>query len=130
MKHAIFAALAVLLAVPAAATAKKPAASASHADKAKAVVTALSKSDFTGATRDFDATMKKALPADKLKAVWAQLEAQVGKYKGIGGTRSEKVPSFDVVYVLTKFEKADLETKVVFDTKSQVGGLFFVPKAK
>jgi hypothetical protein len=52
------------------------------------------------------------------------------KDKSLGGTRNEKIQSFDVVFVVTKFEKADLETRVVFEGKDRVSGLFFLPKTK
>ena len=42
--------------------------------------------------------------------------------------RTGKIQGYDLVYVLSKFEKAELECKVVFDGKKQVSGLFFVPK--
>lgn len=95
---------------------------------AREIVTAFSKGDYAGVTRHFDATMKKALPPDKVKETWQQLQAQAGKFKAQGGARTDKIQGFDLVYVLTKFEKADLECKVVFDDKKQVAGLFFVPK--
>lgn len=95
---------------------------------AKEIVTALSKGDYAKAGAHFDATMKKALPEEKVKSTWQQLQSQVGKFKSQGAVRTEKIQGYDAVYVLSKFEKAELECKVVFDDKKQVAGLFFLPK--
>ena len=95
---------------------------------AKALVTALSKGDYAGATRNFDDTMKKAMPVDTLKGVWEQIQAKVGKFKSQGAARTDKIQGYDVAYVLIQFEKSELECKVVENDKKQVSGLFFVPK--
>jgi hypothetical protein len=39
----------------------------------------------------------------------------------------EEKPGYKIVFVTCQFERAMLDTKVVFDSKRQVAGLFFVP---
>jgi len=94
---------------------------------AKDLVSALAGGDFKKATEDFDGTMKKALPAEKLQQVWNSLIAQSGPFVEQLGTRREKILQYDVIFVTCKFENAVLDTKVVFDRSKQIAGLFFIP---
>jgi hypothetical protein len=127
-RHLLFAAGAAAVAGGAA----RPAAAADRTADAKNVVALLAKGDFAGASKGFDDTMKKALPPDKLKAVWGQITGQAGAYKSQLGTRSEKFAqsgkAYDIAYVTCQFEKGKLEAKVVYDPAGKVAGLFFVPK--
>jgi uncharacterized protein len=93
---------------------------------AEALVAALAKGDFAAAGKDFDDAMKKALPEDKLKATWAALQKQAGPFKKQSGVRAEAGGKYQFVFVTCRFEKADLDVKVVFDG-DKVSGLFFVP---
>src|SRR5262249_20810718 len=45
---------------------------------ARALVTALTKEDFAAATKDFDETMAKVMPSDKLGSMWKLVQMQVG----------------------------------------------------
>ncbi len=94
---------------------------------AKDLVDSLASGDFNKAVENFDDTMKTALPADKLQQVWNSLIVQCGAFIEQKGTRTTKIMGYDVVFVTCKFEKAVLDTKVVFNDKQQVTGLFFVP---
>ena len=87
----------------------------------------LAKADFGGAVARFDATMKQALPEAKLREVWEGVQAQAGAFKEQVKSRAEKVTGYDVVLVTCQFERATLDTKVVFNSNRQVAGLFFVP---
>src|ERR1039458_10154976 len=93
----------------------------------KQFVELLAKEDFTGAVARFDATMKTALPEPKLRETWQTLQAQAGAFQKQLGARATKVAGYDVVLVTCQFERMALDTKVVFDVKGQVAGLFFVP---
>jgi dienelactone hydrolase len=96
-------------------------------DTAKALVEALAKEKFADAAKDFDDTMKKALPGDKLESIWKSIVGKVGAFKERTGVRTEKLKGFEVVYVGCHFEKADLDVRVVFNADGTVGGLQFVP---
>jgi dienelactone hydrolase len=112
--------LAVALAAP---TAEPP----KLEDRARDLVTALGKDDFTAAAKDFDEAMNKALPADKLGDTWKGIVKQVGPLKKQGAATREKVQKYDVVWVACEFEKATLYTRVVFDAEGRVTGLSFRP---
>jgi uncharacterized protein len=94
---------------------------------ARALVTALSKEDFAAATKDFDETMAKVMPADKLGSTWKLVQMQVGAFKKQGGARTEKVGKYDVVVLLCEFEKMNLEARVSFSPDKKVSGLGFTP---
>lgn len=97
---------------------------------AKDLVEALLEGDYERATENFDETMKKALPAAKLREVWNSIIAQMGPFVEQTGIRREKIQQYDVIFVTCKFEKGVLDTKVVFNSSKQVAGLFFVPGNK
>lgn len=75
----------------------------------------------------FDDTMKAALPEDKLEELWGQLLAQVGEYQEQVGVRSESQEGYQIVILTTRFAKALLDVRVVFDSQGRIAGLFFAP---
>ncbi len=95
--------------------------------KANYFVTLLEKEAFNEAAKDFDARMAAALPADKLREAWQQIQAQAGSFKEKTATRTEKKGAYDIIYVLCAFEKTNLDVKIVFGKDQKIAGLFFVP---
>ncbi len=96
-------------------------------DRAEAFVDLLVAKKFSEATADFDATMLQALPAEKIAGVWTQINAQAGKYQRRTVPRQTKEGIYDVVWVPCVFERATLDTKVVFSGDGKIAGLFFLP---
>jgi dienelactone hydrolase len=96
-------------------------------DKAKNFVTLMTQNDFTAAVADFDSTMTSVMPASKLEETWKTLNAQVGQFKEQTGTRTEQMAQYNIVYVQSSFERAELDIKVVFDDSGKIAGLFFAP---
>lgn len=94
---------------------------------ARDLVNSLVSGEYKEAVENFDSTMKKVLPAEKLEEVWNSVIAQAGPFVEQLGTRKEKILQYEAVFVTCKFENAVLDTKVVFDRKQQIAGLFFVP---
>ena len=76
---------------------------------------------------DFTPTMKEALPADKLTAVWNDLQTKMGTYQSMGEPTQTTEQGYTVVYVPLTFEKGTLRAKLVYDNTNYVAGLFFVP---
>jgi hypothetical protein len=95
---------------------------------AKGFVDMLVKGDYEGAFAQFDATMKDAMPVEQIEAAWGSLLAKTGEFKKIAGVRQAKEQGYNVVYVTCGFEKARLDVKVVFNDKSEISGLWFLPK--
>jgi len=84
---------------------------------------------FDKAVEPFDATMKQALPAEKLKVLWDGLATQCGQFRRATDTTTEKIKQYDVVYVTCEFQRGKLDTKVVFDG-NKITGLFSVPSGR
>jgi hypothetical protein len=82
---------------------------------------------FDMAVSQFDATMTKVMPADKLGELLNGLEKELGAYQKRGKSRLERVQKYQVVFIPCTFEKGVLELKVVLDKQQLVTGLFFVP---
>jgi len=94
---------------------------------AKRFVELLAKNDFATAVKDFDETMTRVMPPEKLQEVWASLLAKTGPLKKQVSVRTAKVPKFEIVLVTCEFEKATLDVKVVFDAAGKITGLWFAP---
>jgi uncharacterized protein len=94
---------------------------------AKAFVDLLVKKDFKSAVGYYDATMKKALPEDKLKEAWSSLITQAGAFKRQTSARIEYSGGYSIVFVTCEFEKASIDIKVVFDKEKRIAGFFFTP---
>lgn len=94
---------------------------------AEAFVGCLAKGDPRSAVAPFDATMKKALPEEKLRDTWRALLQQAGEFKKQLGTRILQIGGFDVVFVTCEFDRAVIDVKIAFNAAGQIAGLFFVP---
>jgi len=98
--------------------------------KAREFLTALEKGDFKLAARDFDETMLKVSGPDKLEALWTkQLPAQLGALKKQAAARRDQLRGYEIVLITCEFEKATLDTRVVFDKAGKIAGFGFVPTA-
>jgi hypothetical protein len=98
--------------------------------KAREFLTALEKGDFKLAARDFDETMLKVSGPDKLETMWrTQLPPQLGAFKKQAAARRDQFQGYEIVLVTCEFEKATLDTRVVFDKAGKIAGFGFVPTA-
>jgi hypothetical protein len=100
--------------------------------RAAAFVDLLAKHEFAQAVREFDDTMRTALPAGKLAEVWGELEKAGGKFLGADPpARVEEIAQCMAVYVPCRWEHNRLDVKVVFDQGGKINGLWTVaPGAK
>ncbi len=101
-----------------------------NVEKAKRFVSQMAAGEFDKAVEPFDKTMARVLPASKLNEIWDGLVKQYGPLRQTTDTRTEKVKQYTLVFVTCEFERGRLDTKVVFNTKGEIGGLFFVPSGK
>jgi fermentation-respiration switch protein FrsA (DUF1100 family) len=91
----------------------------------KAFVGLLAKGDYAGCVAQFDSTMTAVMPAEKVQEMWVSVAAQSGAFKKQLGARSMKYKSYDIIFVTCEFERDTLDTRVVFDTRGKIAGLFF-----
>jgi len=97
------------------------------AELGRGFVELLSKGDSATAVQSFDATMKQAMPAEKLAQAWTDLTGQLGAFKEQAGVRTATEQGFEVAYVRCEFERGAADVKVVFDGAKRVSGLWFLP---
>lgn len=117
-------------AVPWCAGAETPAETASSNElQAAKLVQHLAAGEFASAAADFDETMLKALPAEKLQEAWKASTSKLGKFSRVASTSSSKVKragqELDVVVVACEFESQVIDARVVFNSDGRIGGLFF-----
>lgn len=93
---------------------------------ARKLVEQLAEGDYEGATAKFDDTMRSGLKPAQLQMVWSGIIRSIGDYEQITLVRHESVDVYEIFLLTCKFEKAWLDTKVVFLRDGQVTGLFFL----
>jgi uncharacterized protein len=95
--------------------------------KAEAFVATLAKGDYAAAGKDFTPAVRKALPDDKLQALWESLTKQAGPFGKTLGSRTEKRGPYQIVFVSCEFAKTKLDVRVTFDAEQKIAGLGFIP---
>ncbi len=71
--------------------------------------------------------MKSRLPAAQIQATWEALANQAGPFQEITDVRREQVQGMETVIVTCKFQRGDIDVRVVFDPDKKVAGLFMTP---
>lgn len=85
---------------------------------------------FTGgkasdAVKMMDATMRAAMPEATTAAYFAGLVEQLGAYGSVLRSKHAQEAGYNVVYVTLAFAKAEIDMKVVLDSRGNVAGLWF-----
>lgn len=119
---------ALLLAVPAHAQN----VDADCSSKAVALVDALARRDFSGAVTDFNADMKRVVPANRLRDIWNGVLTSAGDYQRHDDAAASPAPPPQVaalIVVPLHFAKASLNALVSCSADGQVAGFFLQPRA-
>ena len=109
------------------ADAEQRSVAASCVARATSLLDQADKSDFAGATRDFDAKMRGDMPPSKLKQQWESM-AQFGKLVARGQSHVGTGQGYLVVMVPLIFEKANLVAQIACGSDGRVAG-FHVTQA-
>jgi dienelactone hydrolase len=96
---------------------------------AQAVIAALQAKQFASVEAEFTDKMKEALPPGRLEATWAQVQGQVGALKSCGTPAVATQGEYQIAHASCEFERARLETQIVFDAAGKLAGLNFRPPA-
>jgi len=94
---------------------------------ARAFVQQMNSGQFDQSVQNFDETMSRLMPADKIKETWEAISQQVGVLKELHGSKFQATSQYDIVLLSSSFEQMRLIIKVVFDKNKQISGLFFLP---
>jgi dienelactone hydrolase len=97
--------------------------------EADRIIRALSRHDWATAGARFDPTMRAAVPAEKLSAVWEHAEGQIGAFTGIEHMRVEGKGPYQVAIARCRFERGARVVKISFDSGLSVAGLFVLDGA-
>lgn len=93
----------------------------------KKIIENFQQKEYSKMPEYFDQTMKTALPAEKLKMVWEDLNTKCGAFLKYSDITTEKAQDYNICYVPCQFTNLSLKMKVVFNQKDEVAGLFFLP---
>lgn len=133
MKRAALASLMLALslaafAAPAPAPAPAPAAAQSPLEtSARTLLADFTAGRYDAAAKNFDAKMLEALPPAKLAEFAKQLAAQVGAFQSVREAKQGKAQGYDVVVLVSEYEKAVVNVQFAFDADGKVAGLYFRP---
>ncbi|WP_306580903.1 DUF3887 domain-containing protein [Dokdonella sp.] len=94
--------------------------------RATALLDAAQKGDFTAATRDFDATMRSALPVPKFRAAWESL-AQFGTLQARGQSHAADVQGYIAITIPLLFDKGNLYAQVACGSDGRIAGFYIKP---
>lgn len=94
---------------------------------AKTFLTEVANGNFQKLSEMYDAAVKAQLPAKKMEEIWNSLESQYGKFESIAQSKTTKQGNYTIVILTCKFEKAYVDTRVIFDQNSKIAGLNFTP---
>lgn len=75
----------------------------------------------------FSAQMKAAVPADKLRAVWESLPAQMGAATGRGDARTSEADGARIVVIPLQYANGALQARVALDSDDRITGFLIQP---
>ena len=113
----------VILAVSGGVVAAEPTATATR------LLDQLDAGRYTEAEAMFSAQMKAAVPAEKLKAVWESLPAQMGAAGPRGNALTSEADGFRVVVIPLHYANGALQARIVLDRDDKVAGFLVQPAA-
>lgn len=98
--------------------------------RAEKLLFAMRDGRYAEVVKEFDETMATLMPADKLKAAWAELLGSAGAFASLDERREAKQGDLVIVDLLGTFEKGPLVVRLVFRRDGKVSGLWFLPLDK
>lgn len=108
-------------------TAPAPQAASPLVANAREIVDEMVAGEYAKIEARYNSQMAAALPPGKLETAWQGLIGQVGDFQSIESTRLDDAGDQKIVTVVCKFEKAELDARVAFDSSGKLAGLFFRP---
>ncbi len=75
----------------------------------------------------FDENVKNLMTIEKLQETHGQLNTAFGVFSQFGDIGNSKMENMKIAEVIMKYEKNNLNTRLVFDTTNKIAGLFFIP---
>jgi len=108
-------------------------AGSAHAGDPSALATQLldrlDAGQYDAAEAMFSEQMKAAVPADKLKAVWESLPAQMGAMGQRGTARTSEDAGVRLVVIPLNYANGSLQARIAFDPDDRITGFLIQPAA-
>ena len=96
-------------------------------DHSAALMDALARADFANAGKNFDSAVGHALPAEKLRQVWGQLQTQAGAYKSHSAPVLKTIAGRQMVVTQVSFAMTPLDALVACDEDGRISTFRLVP---
>lgn len=100
------------------------------AQRAELFVDTLAGGGFAKGHATFDETVAKQISVEQLEAVWTALQTQAGRFVKRHDARAEFQSPYTITHVTCEFDRAWIDTRVVFNQAGKVAGLQFLPARK
>jgi hypothetical protein len=98
-------------------------------DRGKQVLTLLNENKFDELVAQFDEKMTAAMNAGQVKAAWANLDQQAGKFKSyIDEKVTTPAEGYSAVQLGCQFELGDVNAMIVYGKDGKIAGLGFRPR--
>ncbi len=91
----------------------------------KAYFEGLDENDFDKYTRYANDEFKAAITKDAFEVLSAQLKTQVGAFKSVEFKSYAEAEGYIHVVYTVKFEKSEVNSRMVFDTNHKIAGQWF-----
>ena len=95
--------------------------------QAEAILKNLQDGTFAEIVAQFDPTMAKAIPEERLRSVWQSLTEQFGAVKSIDERRSGELKGYRAVELILTFEREQVVQRMVLDGEGRIAGLAYQP---
>jgi Protein of unknown function (DUF3887) len=87
----------------------------------------LNQENFQAVYEQFDDTMKKEMPVDKIREAWRTVIRNAGLLEKTIKVRNQTESGYNFVIVTAAFSDGYLDVQVAFDLNDQIAGLHFTP---
>jgi len=93
--------------------------------KAQAILNFLQEEDYGQVLPYFQEELRDQLGEEQLQETWETLNMQVGNFQELLAIEVSPVQEFKVVILTCKFQAANIDIQISFDSEGMVAGLFF-----
>jgi hypothetical protein len=99
----------------------------SRAEIGTAVMNDLSQGKFSSVADRFNPDLKQSLAPEQMRLVWNKLISLVGPFQQQISQTQRTIQGTPAYIVKSKFQKANVELRLVFDGSNQIAGIYLVP---
>ena len=87
----------------------------------------LLRSDFSGASKQFDNLMKKTIDETKLQQSWENVTHESGTFLQLTPAHSSETDNYKIIVIKCHFQRFDVDIQLVFNEQGEISGLNFTP---